>query len=469
MASLTNIADRFTPSVPIELTFGQQPIATGTKQTTIFGHMASTPGSGLPYQVYDVINVGDATSAQIEVDALAGAGSQIGEMVYAFVNANILGGFGNFPQFRVVFIPHGVNTFGPSGEAITAVKHLRTDLFISCYPGGDATNAATLLNLVTQISGIDRDLSGQFGSFMVLGSIDPLVTQIAYNFNSRYVMVATLPDSNTGLVDTTATTTSGSPILTVVASVTGVYLGATVTGTGIPVDSVILSFTSNTITLDQNATASGTLIAIAIQNKVSQAPEIVASVFGANLMSSVFPYMPMNGVVAGGLIKPQIASDWITIDPNGASEAALTAGLSPLVIQPAGTVAYLRTRTTYVLNNLIPVTAYFDWQDLVIMNDFREDIFLITQNPPFNGNPGGTKASLTTAQLLLNELVREAMVYEQQGAFQGVQTLTPQFVVQASSTSRGRFDFYIPINVIPGLMVIAGNVQGVSNIGNFTL
>ena len=467
--ALTNIADRLTPSVPIELTFGQQPIATGTKQTTLFGHMASTPGSGLPYQVYSVINVGDPTNAQIEVNALAGAGSQIGAMVYAFVNANALGGFGNFPQFRVVLIPYGVNNFGPNEEAINAVKHLRSDMFVSCYPASDATNEATLLSLVTLISGIDRDLSGQFGSFMVLGSLDPLTTQITYDFNSRYVMVASLPDSNTALVDITATTTTGSPILTVVSSVTGVYLGAAVSGTGIPTGSVVLSLTSSTITLSQNATASGSLIAIAVQNQVSQKSEIVASVFGANLMSSVFPYMPMNGVVAGGLVKPQISSDWIVIDPNGASEAALTAGLSPLVIQPTGTVAYLRTRTSYVLNNLIPVTAYFDWQDLVVMNDFREDIFLITQNPPFNGNPGGTKASLTTAQLLLNEIIREAQYYEDQGAFQGVQTLTPQFQVQASSTSRGRFDFYVPINVIPGLMVIAGNVQGVSNIGNFTL
>ena len=467
--ALTNIADRLTPSVPIELTFGQQPIATGTKQTTLFGHMASTPGSGLPYQVYSVINVGDPTNAQIEVNALAGAGSQIGAMVYAFVNANALGGFGNFPQFRVVLIPYGVNNFGPNEEAINAVKPLRSDMFVSCYPASDATNEATLLSLVTLISGIDRDLSGQFGSFMVLGSLDPLTTQITYDFNSRYVMVASLPDSNTALVDITATTTTGSPILTVVSSVTGVYLGAAVSGTGIPTGSVVLSLTSSTITLSQNATASGSLIAIAVQNQVSQKSEIVASVFGANLMSSVFPYMPMNGVVAGGLVKPQISSDWIVIDPNGASEAALTAGLSPLVIQPTGTVAYLRIRTSYVLNNLIPVTAYFDWQDLVVMNDFREDIFLITQNPPFNGNPGGTKASLTTAQLLLNEIIREAQYYEDQGAFQGVQTLTPQFQVQASSTSRGRFDFYVPINVIPGLMVIAGNVQGVSNIGNFTL
>jgi hypothetical protein len=117
------------------------------------------------------------------------------------------------------------------------------------------------------------------------------------------------------------------------------------------------------------------------------------------------------------------------------------------------------------------VTAYFDWQDLVVLNDFREDCYLITQNPPFNNNPGGTKASQTIANLLKDEILRQAQDYEDQGAFQGVQTNAPLFLVQPSSTSRGRFDFKIPVNVIPGLMVIAGNIEAVSgaNFGDFTL
>lgn len=539
--SLTNIADRLTPSVPIELTFGQAPIATGKKFTTLFGHMAASPGTGMPYQVYQVVNVGDPVAALNEVNVLAGAGSQIGKMAAAFVNANVLGGFGNFPAFRVVLIPFVISDFGPSQEALNAVKMLRSDMLVSCYPASDATNEAALLGLVSLISGIDRDLGGQFGSFMTLGSIDSLTVQAAYNYNSRYVLVASLPDSNTAAVSVTATTVSGSPILTTIAapsltptgtttsgsnvitavsSVAGIYPGATITGTGIPVNSFveivgtttltissnatssnaaealavqnspatsgiypgalisgtgipansfILSLNSNSITISQNASASGSAVAIAVQNQVSQASEIIASAFAAGIMGSAFPYNPMQSVICGGLLAPKKTSDWIAIDPNGASELALNAGLSPMVVQPSGTVAFLRTRTTYTLNGIIPVTAYFDWQDLVVMNDFRENVFLITQNPPFNGNPGGTKASLTIAQLLLNEILREAQFFEDQGAFQGVQTLAPLFQVQPSSTSRGRFDFYVPANVLPGLFVIAGNIQGVSNIGNFTL
>src|ERR1700685_3689024 len=145
MAALTDIANRLTPSVPLELTFGAQPIATGRKFTTLFGHMASAPGTGTPYQVYNVVNVGDPVAAQNEVNALAGVGSQIGKMVAAFVNANAVIGGTNFPAFRVVLLPYAELHFGPNQEAITAIKPFRSDMLVSCYPAGDSTNRTTLL------------------------------------------------------------------------------------------------------------------------------------------------------------------------------------------------------------------------------------------------------------------------------------------------------------------------------------
>jgi hypothetical protein len=117
---------------------------------------------------------------------------------------------------------------------------------------------------------------------------------------------------------------------------------------------------------------------------------------------------------------------------------------------------------------LIPRTAYFDWQDLVVLNDFRESCFLITQNPPFNNNPGGAKASIDIAKKLKDEILREAFEFETAGAFQAVKSLAPEFIVAPSTSSRGRFDFKIPVNVVPGLYVIAGNIQAVTSF-DFTL
>lgn len=540
--ALTTIQDRLTPSVPIQLTFGAGVITFGKKLTTLFGHFASVAGTGMPYQVYTVVNVGDPAAAQAEVDLVAGSGSQAGKMAFAFVNANVLGGFGNFPGFRLCLIPYGVTNFGPNSEAITAVKFLRSDKFVSCFPASDATNAGTLLALTTLISGNDRDLQGQFGSFMVLGSLDALAVATQYAFNSRFIEVAYLPDSNTAAVPVLGTVTSGSPIVTAVSqapltvsgntttgtttvtgitSTAGIYVGAAITGTGIPANTVVesvtpttlilsanatatnaaeslsvtnlpvagvnvgaqvtgtgipalttvLSVSGTTITLSNNATATGAAETIAVQNVVSQAPEVVAAAYAGGQMGSVFPYVPMQNVVCGGLVPPRKVSDWVALDPNGASEQALAAGLAPMFVQPGGTVGYVRTRTTYTMNGVLAVTAYFDWQDLVTMNDFREVCYAVTQNPPFNNNPGGTKASLGVAALLKDEILREAQSFEDQGAFQGVKTLAPLFLVQNSTTSRGRFDFQIPVNVIPGLFVIAGNIVGVAGVdfGDFTL
>ncbi len=501
--------------------------------------MAASGGTGTPYQVYNVINVGDPDVAQTEVDALAGTGSEVGKMTKKFVQGAAI--IGNFPPFRVVLIPFAETHFGPSNEAITAVKFIRSDLFVSCYPTEDSTNRTTLQALVALLNGVDRDLNGQFGSFAIYASLEDLQTQLAFNVNDRTAIAVPLPDSNTALVPImgtvtsaspiitaitqpaltpTADTTSGSPDLTNVSDTDGIYPGAAITGVGIPVNTTIRSISGTTIVMSANATAtastesvsivnlptagiypgaqlSGTGIpanttvqsvaaatltmtqnassthsseAISAQNVISQSSAEVASANAGGMAALSFPYVPLQGVICGGLIPPRKSSDWIVVDPAGASEAALQAGLAPLVISAGATVLFLRTRTTWVTqaDNVTPVTAYFDWQPLNILNDFKETCFLVAQNPPFNNNPGGTKASAQVAALFKDEVLREAQSYEDQGAFQGVKTLAPQFIVAPSTSSRGRFDFKIPVNVLPDLYVIAGNIQA-TTVGDFTL
>lgn len=473
---LTDIADRLTPSAPIELTFGAQPVATGRKVTTIFGHRAASGGDGLDYQAIDIVNVGDPAAAQSEVDGHAGAGSQLGKMAAAFVKANAFAGRSNFPAFRIVIIPNAVSTFGPALEALAAVVHLRSDMFVTPYPLGAAANT-DLLNTATQISGPDRDLQGQFGSFITEGSIDALATAIseAEAINSRFVIAAYLQDTNTALVSTTGDTVNLSPTLVNLLTTVGIYPGAAITGTGVPANTFVGAVRKTEVDMVDatgnpvNATASHATEALAFQNVVSQAPEIVAAAHAGAMMSSAFPYNPLQGVAIGGLVPPRKTADWIAPDPAGASESALVGGLSPLRIMPGSVVGFIRSRTTYSLTpSLVAVKSYFDWQDLVLMNDFREDCFQITQNPPFNNNPGGTKASATIASQLKDEVLREAQTYEDNGAFQNVKALAKFFEIAISTTSPGRFDFKIPVDVIPGLYVIAGNIEGTA-LGNFTL
>lgn len=470
--SLTNIANRLTPSAPMEITFSAQPISTGRKITTLFGHRAASGGTGLDYQVHLMVNVGDAKAAKVEADALAGSGSQIGLMAQAFVNANLLVSAGrNFPAFRIVLIPSAQAGFGPADEALDAVHMLRNDMLVSCYPSSNTTARGKLLALAQQMNGVDRDAQGQFGTFVCVASLDLLSTQLAYAINKREIVSIALPDTNTALLsDVDSDTTSGSPILTNVVSVAGINPGALASGTGIPAGAKVLSISNGSVVLDMNATATATAVDVDFQNVVSQPVEIVAAAAAAVMMQSVFPYNPLQQVAIGGLIPPQKSSDRIMLDANGSSEAALVAGLSPLYAAPGDVISFIRTRTTLTQNpDLSEVTAYFDWQDIVVLYDFREVCYGVSQNPPFNNNPGGTKASQRIAALFKDEVLRQAKNFEDLGAFQNVARSAKFFQIAISTTSKGRFDFKIPVEVIPGLYVIAGNIQAVSDLLTYTI
>lgn len=471
---IDTIGARLTPSVPLQITYGAQALAAGRKYATLFAHMAATPGSGLPYQVYNVINVGDPVAAKAEVDALAGAGSQAGKMAAAFINSNLLAGNANFPAFRIVFLAYADTNFGTNDIALTNVKNLRSDILVSCYPAETTAMLTKLQNFAIQISGPDRDLKGQFGSFVQLASLQSLTTQMAFAINSQYVMVESLPDSNTALVTQNGVLTAGSNVISGIADVSGIHPGAVISGTGVPAGALVGESSNGKVTMVDssggalNAVASEASETVGFQNVVSQPPELIAAAAAAGKLASVFPYTPRANVVLGGILAPKIQSDIIDWDPNGASEAALQAGLSPLTINPSGQVVFIRTRTTYTTTPAsVSVTSYFDWQQIVMLYDFREVVYQIAQQPPFNNNPGGTMASVDVAASFKDEVLREAYAFQAQGAFQNVKANASKFVVQVSST--GRFDFYIPCEVIPGLMVIAGNIQGVVSASTFTL
>ena len=62
-------------------------------------------------------------------------------------------------------------------------------------------------------------------------------------------------------------------------------------------------------------------------------------------------------------------------------------------------------------------------------------------------------------QIIKSELIRLAQQFESQQAFQNVKNLAKQFKVERSASDRHRFDTFTPVNVIPGLAVVANNTQ----------
>ena len=88
----------------------------------------------------------------------------------------------------------------------------------------------------------------------------PSTTTLANLLGLIYTMSADLSASNA----ITGTTANGSPTVTALSSTTGLVVGQTVTGAGIPANTYVTSISGTTMNLSQNATASGTGVALTV-------------------------------------------------------------------------------------------------------------------------------------------------------------------------------------------------------------
>jgi hypothetical protein len=113
-----------------------------------------------------------------------------------------------------------------------------TDAILRAY-GAAPSNPGTVANLVVTLQESTTGNSGW------TNALDNTGTVIGFTL--------------TGVIGVTGTTASGSPIITAMTSVTGLYVGQAIAGTGIPSGSVITAIQSTTaITISANATSSNT-------------------------------------------------------------------------------------------------------------------------------------------------------------------------------------------------------------------
>lgn len=120
-----------------------------------------------------------------------------------------------------------------------------------------------------------------------------------------------------GVFTASGTTTNGSPTVTFATTIAAIGPGVTVTGTGIPANTTVLTALEVsgvwTVTLDKNATASGT-VTLTFDNNIS--------VSGGCVM--LYPYLFVYG--NNGLIKNSAAGDfnnWTSADANENSVASV--------------------------------------------------------------------------------------------------------------------------------------------------
>ena len=135
------------------------------------------------------------------------------------------------------------------------------------------------------------------------------------NDNNTPVLIGDITSLNMqqiGVFTDSGTTTALSPTVTLAAANPLIGAGQTVTGTGIPANTTVVSISTTTLTLSNNATASGTVV-LTFNNNISVSGGIV----------SLHPYLFVYG--NNGLIQNCSAgntNDWVSADANATNVAS---------------------------------------------------------------------------------------------------------------------------------------------------
>jgi phage tail sheath gpL-like len=184
----------------------------------------------------------------------------------------------------------------------------------------------------------------------------------------------------------------------------------------------------------------------------------MAAASAARAAANLSPFNPLDSITIQNMASPDSMADWPTVGSGLESEAALNQGWTPLYVKPNSEVAFVRTVTTRISpdgSGTPVVSAYYDLQDFNVLYFWRKTIFTRFSQADFKQR----KASAETAKDIKAEMIRLATLFESQNMFQAVSQLAKQFKVERSSSDRHRFDVLTPVNVIPGLHVIATNVS----------
>jgi len=191
----------------------------------------------------------------------------------------------------------------------------------------------------------------------------------------------------------------------------------------------------------------------------------VAAAFAAVMAGNISPFIPIDGYLIGGLAAPAIA-DRITVGAGLQSETALGKGWSPVRTKANEECVVVRSTTTRITTDgTVAATAYYDVQDFQTLYFWRKTVYARLNQPDLKN----VKASNETAKQVKSELIRLATIFESNEMFQSVGELAKQFTVTRSQSDRHRFDVVTPVNVVPGLHVIATTVRAGTQFDQITL
>ena len=193
----------------------------------------------------------------------------------------------------------------------------------------------------------------------------------------------------------------------------------------------------------------------------------LAAAAAAILAANGVPFNGLDSVPIPGVTAPANQADWITVGGGLQSEAVLNQGWTPVRILVSGQAAFIRTVTSriFLSDGMTPVSSYIDVQDFESLYFFRDTVATRFAQPDFQNQ----KASNQNAKAALGEVIRLEQEFQDQGMFQAVSQLSALTQVQTNPSQRGRFDIYIPVNVVPNLHEIATDVVGTTLFDSFSV
>lgn len=213
---------------------------------------------------------------------------------------------------------------------------------LSTAPG---SNNTCLVNDSTLSGAAATKTQGEYGSSISIGTIGSGITALSGSFaafkTSTEYFIAQVengtsyatPTGNMGL-STTGDTTNTSSLIKNVATTVGLYNGMTITGTGIPGATTILSFTANSITLSANATASNSGVTFTILGTKLTGLSSVSGIAVGQTVSGT-------GVVAASTVTA------ISYDPVNGNTVTLSTAGSAIGAGATYTFAWYRLKNAF--------------------------------------------------------------------------------------------------------------------------
>lgn len=211
------------PSVKVGVDVVQTGLVSANNTLVLIGRMAATGSSATAGAPVPISNYGDYVAAQTEVDTLFGAGSELGKMVIAAIKGITYSDLETKAYAPIVCLPMA-STDTDLATLLANNISLPMPYVATCFPASDATNTLALKTHLQTISGNDRGINGQFGSFGFVGCDEDTATASPYGTTAatQVLLFAWLRD--TSGTKANATYQTASALAAVCASLSQPYL-----------------------------------------------------------------------------------------------------------------------------------------------------------------------------------------------------------------------------------------------------